>query len=108
MRLPPISTAALPRVMQPRSRANGDDPQANRICLAEVLVCTLVGAGSQFSTLVADATYPHLYRVVYPDGWKSTSGNLLRAKDAAYGHARHLLGPESPSEAPQRPEREAA
>ena len=46
-------------------------------------------------TLVRDADYPHLYHVQYPDGWTSTPGNLTRAKDAAYGHARHLLGWES-------------
>jgi|SRR5262249_1513390 len=42
-------------------------------------------------TLVADATYPHLDRIKYPNGWTSTPANLTRAKDAAYGHARHLL-----------------
>jgi hypothetical protein len=46
-------------------------------------------------TLVADDTYPHLYRIRYPNGWMSTPGNLTRAKDAAYGHARYLLGEES-------------
>ena len=25
-------------------------------------------------TLAADATYPHLFRIVYPDGWTSTPG----------------------------------
>ena len=59
-------------------------------------------------TLVADATYPHLYRIRYPNGWASTPGNLTRAKDAAYGHARYLLGQETPSEAPQTGERRAA
>jgi hypothetical protein len=59
-------------------------------------------------TLVADATYPHLYRITYPNGWTSTPGNLTRAKDAAYGHARYLLGQETPSEAPQTGERQAA
>src|SRR5262245_17153772 len=43
-------------------------------------------------TLVQDATYPHLYRIRYPDGWTSSPANLSRAKDAAFGHARHLLG----------------
>jgi hypothetical protein len=42
-------------------------------------------------TLAADETYPHLYRIRYPDGWTSTPANLTRAKDAAYGHARWLL-----------------
>ena len=42
-------------------------------------------------TLVPDATFPHLYRIRYPDGWTSTPANLTRAKDAAYGHARYLL-----------------
>jgi hypothetical protein len=42
-------------------------------------------------TLVADETYPHLYRIQYPDGWTSTPANLTRARDAAYGHARYLL-----------------
>jgi len=59
-------------------------------------------------TLVADATYPHLYRIRYPNGWQSSPGNLTRAKDAAYGHARYLLGQETPSEAPQTGERRAA
>ena len=59
-------------------------------------------------TLVADATYSHLYRIRYPSGWTSTPGNLTRAKDAAYGHARYLLGQETPSEAPQTGERQAA
>ena len=45
-------------------------------------------------TLVADATYPHLYRISYPDGWISSPANLSRAKDAAFGHARYLLGTE--------------
>jgi len=42
-------------------------------------------------TLIADATYPHLFRIAYPDGWTSTLANLTRAKDAAYEHARYLL-----------------
>jgi hypothetical protein len=41
-------------------------------------------------TLVADATYPHLYRIKYPNGWTSSPANLVRARDAAYGHARYL------------------
>jgi hypothetical protein len=59
-------------------------------------------------TLVPDATYPHLYRITYPNGWQSSPGNLTRAKDAAYGHARHLLGGQTPREAPRAGEREAA
>jgi hypothetical protein len=59
-------------------------------------------------TLVADATYPHLYRIRYPNGWTSTPGNLTRAKDAAYEHGRYLLVGQSPSEAPQTGERRAA
>jgi hypothetical protein len=54
--------------------------------------------------LVADATYPHLYRIQYPDGWLSTPANLTRAKDAAYGHARYLLGRESRAERGYSPE----
>ena len=46
-------------------------------------------------TLVADATYPHLFRIQYPNGWTSPPANLSRANDAAYGHARYLLGRES-------------
>ena len=42
-------------------------------------------------TLVPDATYPHLFRITYPDGWSSRPANITRAKDAAYDHARHLL-----------------
>ena len=59
-------------------------------------------------TLIADPTYPHLFRIVYPDGWTSTPANLSRAKDAAYGHARYLLGQETPSEATYTGERKAA
>ena len=59
-------------------------------------------------TLVADATHPLLYRIRYPSGWASSPANLSRAKDAAYGHARFLLGAESPVEAPRSGEREAA
>jgi len=51
-------------------------------------------------TLVQDETYSHLYRIRYPDGWCSTPGNLTRAKDASYGHARYLLAQESRSRAP--------
>jgi hypothetical protein len=43
-------------------------------------------------TLVQDDTYPHLYRIRYPGGWISAPANISRAKDAAYGHARYLLG----------------
>ena len=53
--------------------------------------------------LVADATYAGLYRIQYPDGWTSTPANLTRAKDAAYGHARHLLGRLTPAEASYSP-----
>jgi hypothetical protein len=59
-------------------------------------------------TLVADATYPQLFRITYPDGWASTPANISRAKDAAYGHARYLLGVETPGEAPWTGERRAA
>ena len=59
-------------------------------------------------TLVADATYPHLCRIVYPNGWTSTPANLTRAKDAAYGHARYLLAQEAAENGPQTGEREAA
>ena len=47
-------------------------------------------------SLVADAAFPHLFRITYPNGWRSTPANLTRARDAAYGHARHLLGTASP------------
>jgi hypothetical protein len=47
-------------------------------------------------TLVADDTYPHLFRIRYPDGWTSTPANITRAKDAAYGHARWLLAERKP------------
>ena len=59
-------------------------------------------------TLVADEKFPHLFRITHPDGWTSTPGNLTRAKDAAYGHARYLLGAESHDSGPQTGEREAA
>ena len=46
--------------------------------------------------LIADTT--HLYRIRYPDGWISSPANLTRARDAAYGHDRHLLAQESRAE----------
>jgi hypothetical protein len=49
-------------------------------------------------TLVPGESYPHLFRIRYPNGWTSTPGNLTRAKDAAYGHARYLLAQETPGE----------
>jgi hypothetical protein len=52
--------------------------------------------------------YPHLYRIRYPDGWMSTSANLARAKDVAYGHARYLLGTLRRVEACYSPEGEVA
>jgi len=55
-------------------------------------------------TLVADETYPHLYRIRYPNGWLSAPGNLTRAKDAAYDHARYLLGGQRPVDSPPSPE----
>jgi hypothetical protein len=70
-------------------------------------------------TLVADASYPHLFRIRYPNGWTSAPANLTRAKDAAYGHARYSLAQETAAvprragESPppvggHRPESEAA
>jgi hypothetical protein len=57
--------------------------------------------------LVADIDYPHLFRVRYPNGWTSAPANITRARDAAYGHARYLLGTETPVEAPYRPEKKS-
>ena len=37
-------------------------------------------------------------------GWTSTPGNLTRAKDAAYGHARYLLAQNKPVEGGYSPE----
>jgi hypothetical protein len=54
----------------------------------------LRSTGKPILELVADDTYPHLFRIHYPDGWFSSPGNLTRAKDAAYGHARYLLAEE--------------
>ena len=55
-------------------------------------------------TLKPDETYPHLYRIKYPNGWISAAANLTRAKDAAYGHARYLLGRLTPVEGVYSPE----
>ena len=57
-------------------------------------------------TLIPDATHPHLYRIKHPDGWTSSPANITRAHDAAYGHARYLLGAETPAEASYSPELE--
>jgi hypothetical protein len=45
----------------------------------------------QVLTLIADEKYPHLFRIRYPNGWTSTSANITRARDAAYGHVLVLL-----------------
>ena len=55
-------------------------------------------------TLVADETYPHLYRIRYPNGRISSPANLTRAKDAAYGHARYLPAQETRDGEPYSPE----
>ena len=55
-------------------------------------------------TLVQDDTHPHLYCIRYPNGSTSSPANLSRAKDAAYGHARHLLITESASRGAYSPE----
>ena len=68
------------------------------------LVFTWAEAESQLLTLIPDATHPHLYRIKHPDGWTSSPANLTRARDAAYGHARYLLGAETPAEASYSPE----
>jgi len=47
-------------------------------------------------TLIPHATHPHLYQIKHPDGWTSSPANITRARDAAYGHARYLLGAETP------------
>jgi hypothetical protein len=54
--------------------------------------------------LVADPTYPHLYRIQYPNGWESSPANLGRARDAAYDHGRYLLSGRGPSEGSHSPE----
>jgi|tagenome__1003787_1003787.scaffolds.fasta_scaffold16129500_1 hypothetical protein len=57
-------------------------------------------------TVVPDVAYPHLFRIKHSDGWTSVPANLTRARDAAYGHARYLLGAETPAEASYSPEDE--
>ena len=59
-------------------------------------------------TLVPHETHPHLYRIKYPNGWTSSPANITRARDAAYRHARCLLGAQSPSEGSYSPEFERA
>jgi hypothetical protein len=51
-----------------------------------------IGRRTPMLELVRDATGPHLFRIRYRDGWTSSPANLTRAKDAAYGHARYLIG----------------
>jgi hypothetical protein len=43
--------------------------------------------GKRTLTLAADETYPHLFRIHYPDGLVSPPANLTRAKDAARAYA---------------------
>ena len=57
-------------------------------------------------TVIPDVTYPHLFRIKHSDGWTSVPANLTRARDAAYGHARYLLGAETAAEASYSPEDE--
>ena len=57
-------------------------------------------------TLIPHATHPHLYQIKHPDGWTSSPANITRARDAAYGHARYLLGAEMPAEASYSPKDE--
>lgn len=64
--------------------------------------------GAPVLTLVQDVTHPHLYRIRYPDGWMTTAANLTKAKDAAYGHARYLLGRQRPRGVGYSPEEAAA
>jgi len=95
------TTLALQRVMLPEAR--NESHQAIRLHLR--------GLDLQFGqsrkpvlTLVPDEIYPHLYRIRYPNGWiTTTAANLTRAKDAAYGHARYLLGEERPPQASYSP-----
>jgi hypothetical protein len=47
-------------------------------------------------TLIPDVAHLHLFRIKHPDGWTSSPANITRARDAAYGHARYLLGAETP------------
>jgi hypothetical protein len=63
----------------------------------------LGGSKKPVLVLVADNDYPHLFRILYPNGWLSTPANITRARDAAYSHARFLLAL-TPVEAPYRAE----
>lgn len=64
----------------------------------------LFWAGKPVLSLKPDSEYSHLYRIEYPNGWTSPPANLTRARDAAYGHARVLLGGQTPVGAPHSPE----
>ena len=57
-------------------------------------------------TLIPGVAHLHLFRIKHPDGWTSSPANITRARDAAYGHARYLLGAETPAEASYSPESE--
>ena len=57
-----------------------------------------VGKRKPILTLVPDATHPDLYRIRYPDGWLSSPANITRAKEAAQGHAQHLIAEQTPVE----------
>ena len=57
-----------------------------------------VGKRKPILTLVPDVTHPHLYRIRYPNGWTSSPANISRAKEAAPGHAQHLMGEQRPVE----------
>ena len=90
-------TGTLVALSERRFRASGPPPLASALVtkLPRERFCwrglALHYCKRPVLTLVPDATFPHLYRIRYPDGWTSTPANLTRAKDAAYGHARYLL-----------------
>ena len=58
-------------------------------------------------TLVADATYPHLYRIRYPNGWTSRRGTCREQRTQPTVTPDICWG-KTPSEAPQTGERQAA
>ena len=58
---------------------------------ADSIAVVLPGSKRAIVYLVADETYPTMWRIRFPDGRLSAMANMSRAKDAALLHAAAIL-----------------
>ena len=98
------SVGSLPRLMRARGMTMSAAKTPKHEFVWRGLDLRLGRRSTPVLSLVADASYPHLYGIRYPDGWVSSPANLTRARDAAYWHARHLLVTATPAERAHSPE----